>query len=203
MSNSKIHLSPKELELVRNADLLLTKNIIIEKVYELFGSVARGVQQLIEEKPIPFPQEILIQSPKISKGENYKGLPYVMLDYPRCFGKENSFAIRSFFWWGNFFSVTLHLKGIYKEKYLPELKKNIELLRKENFFIASSEDEWNHVIEPEHYFPMKAMDSLNAGNLLADKVFLKLSSKLELEHWNDSEEMLLNIYRMIFIALGY
>jgi len=203
MTSAKIHLSAKELELVKNADLLLTKNTIIEKVFELFGLVGHEVRDMIAQKPIPLPQEILIQSPKISRGENYKGLPYVMLDYPRCFGKENSFAIRCFFWWGNFFSVTLHLKGIYKEKYLPELRKNIELLRKENFFIASSEDEWNHVIEPVHYFPMKAMDSLNAGNLLADKVFLKLSSKLELEHWNDSEEKLLNMYRMIFIALGY
>lgn len=203
MSASKIHLSPKELDLVKNADLLLTKNIIIEKVFELFGAVAHEVRDLIEQKPIDLPKEVLVQSPKISRGENYKGLPYVMLDYPRCFGKDDSFAIRTFFWWGNFFSVTLHLKGIYKEKYIPEIGKRIDLLKVGNFFIASSDDEWNHIIESEHYFPLKAIESLNAEILLADKVFLKLSSKLELEHWNDSEEMLLNIYRMIFKALGY
>jgi len=203
MSASKIHLSPKELELVKNADILLTKNIIIDKVFELFGAVAHEVRDMIEQRPIDLPKEVLIQSPKISKGENYKGLPYVMLDYPRCFGKEDSFAIRAFFWWGNFFSVTLHLKGSYKEKFLPALKNNIPILRKENFLIAASEDEWNHAIEPGQYSSMNAIAGPNAEMILADKVFLKLSSKLELEHWNNSEEMLLNIYRVIFKALGY
>ena len=55
-------------------------------------------------------------SPKISKGENYRGLPYVMLDYPRLFGREEVLAIRTFFWWGHGFSVTLHLKGGYRER---------------------------------------------------------------------------------------
>ena len=48
----------------------------------------------INGKPDFLPAEMLFHSPKISKGENYKGLPYVMLDYPRCFGKTDIFAIR-------------------------------------------------------------------------------------------------------------
>jgi len=203
MNAAKIHLSSKELDLVKNADLLLTKNIIIDKVFELFGAVAHEVRDIIAQKPIDLPKEVLVQSPKISRGENYKGLPYVMLDYPRCFGKEDSFAIRSFFWWGNYFSVTLHLKGIYKKRFIPEIGKNVELLKKADFYIASSEDEWKHEIESEHYSHINAIESPSAEKILADKVFLKLSSKLELEHWNDSEEMLLNIYRVIFKALGY
>ena len=54
---------------------------------------------------------IVQSTPKIAKGENYLQLPYVLLDYPRCFDKENIFAIRTMFWWGNFFSITLHLSG--------------------------------------------------------------------------------------------
>ena len=37
MSPAKIQLSVEELQLVQNAQWLLTKNIIIEKVYTLFG----------------------------------------------------------------------------------------------------------------------------------------------------------------------
>ncbi len=34
-----------------------------------------------------------------------------MLDYPRAFGRDSIFACRTFFWWGRFFSLTLHLAG--------------------------------------------------------------------------------------------
>ena len=70
------------------------------------------------------PEVIKTSTPKISKGENYKDLPYVMLDYPRCFQKEKTIAIRTFFWWGNFFSINLQLSGEYKEQALPSLQSN-------------------------------------------------------------------------------
>ena len=69
------------------------------------------------------PAEVAEISPKISKGENYNGLPYVMFDYPRFFTKENVFAVRTFFWWANYFSVTLHLKGEYKEMFAETIFK--------------------------------------------------------------------------------
>src|SRR5688500_20050079 len=114
MDLAKIQLSQEELVLVQNADWLLTKNRIIGKVYEMFGMLVADVQMMPEKNSVLLP-EIFAASPKISKGENYMGLPYVMLDYPRCFGKSDTFAIRTMFWWGNFFSVTLHLKGRYKK----------------------------------------------------------------------------------------
>lgn len=45
MSAAKVTLSPKELELVNNADWILTKNHIIQKVNELFSSLANGYRQ--------------------------------------------------------------------------------------------------------------------------------------------------------------
>src|SRR5262245_51174126 len=114
MNRAKIQLSADELSLVQNAAWLLTKNNIIDKVFELFGEVATGAGELLKEAADWLPKETFVQSPKISKGEKYLGLPYVMLDYPRMFSREDVFAIRTFFWWGNFFSVTLHIKGKYK-----------------------------------------------------------------------------------------
>ena len=125
---TKIHLSADELQLVQNAQLLLTKNTIIEKVYALFGELASELQQSSIYATRNLPAELLTLGPKISRGEKYKGLPYVMLDYPRCFGKEDIFAVRTFFWWGNFFSVTLHLKGKYQQLFIPYLQKQTALL---------------------------------------------------------------------------
>ena len=126
--DAKIQLSPAEMDLVCNADLLLTKNAIIDKVYLIFGDVAEQVRS------------DLGPSPKISRGENYLGLPWVMLDYPRLFGKEDTLATRVFFWWGNFFSITLHLKGIYKEQCKQNILDNLPLLEKYGFHVCISND---------------------------------------------------------------
>src|SRR5580693_8742254 len=123
MNSAKIHLSADELLLVKNGEWILTKNLIIGKVYALFGTLAEHLQNQINGSDLP--GQIGIISAKISKGENYNGLPYVMLDCPRLFTQQNVFSIRTFFWWGNYFSVTLHLKGEFQQIFEEAIKKKI------------------------------------------------------------------------------
>ncbi len=78
---ANVKLSKDELELVTNAELILTKNRIIQKVYELFGELSIAYRELSKD----LDEDLLHIPPKISKGENYLGLPWVMLDYPRNF----------------------------------------------------------------------------------------------------------------------
>src|ERR1700761_6820389 len=149
MNGAKIQLSAEESELVRNAEWVLTKNNIIQKVYALFGMVAEEMQKLLLLHPVP--DEVYNSSPKIARGENYSGLPYVMLDYPRFFSSQDVFAIRTFFWWGNYFSITLHLKGSYTVWAVDQVKNNFELLKSSGFYLATSSDEWQHDLHQEHY----------------------------------------------------
>src|SRR3989337_3789488 len=128
MDTAKIRLSPEEAALVIRADWILTKNSIIQKTKQLLASLQTEQQHLLLSSSSLFPEEIINSSPKISKGENYKGLPYLVLDYPRYFNKEDAFAIRILFWWGNFFSGTLHLSGIYKKKYEEKIIRSFESL---------------------------------------------------------------------------
>src|SRR5438105_15186190 len=114
MDRAKIRLSSKEMELVTNADWILTKNTIIEKTKILFGELQEVMTSTFN--PVAANDYTRVP-PKISKGENYRGLPYLILDYPRLFEKENILAIRTMFWWGNFFSITLHLAGSYKKQH--------------------------------------------------------------------------------------
>src|SRR5688572_24832334 len=104
----KIQLSPDELVMITDTTWILAKQRIIKKVYELFAVVAEDFKLALTVSD-PFPTGISQQSAKISKGENYLSLPYVMLDYPSAFSKTGICAVRTMFWWGNFFSITLHL----------------------------------------------------------------------------------------------
>lgn len=183
-NETKVSLSGFELQLVTDANIILTKNNIIKKVVELFGQLITAYQE--EPLLIKLPAEVLIQPAKISKGENYMSLPYVMLDYPKCFGKEDVFAIRTFFWWGNFFSITLHLKGVYKEKYQQKICIAISQNQLSNSWINNNSVEWEHHLSDSY-------DNIN--NLLQTKTIqensvLKIVSIIKLDDWNNAEEFL-------------
>ncbi|HEY4876854.1 MAG TPA: hypothetical protein VIH86_14845 [Puia sp.] len=199
MNAAKIQLSPDELLLVQNGQWILTKNTIIQKVYHLFGSLAEEMKNATAKNNLP--AEVLQTTPKISKGENYKGLPYVMLDYPRLFTKENVFAVRTFFWWANYFSITLHLKGMYKEKFIESIQKNIFLLTENNFYLSITEDEWHHDIDEENYILLNDLkDDLKQKPFLQSSV-LKISAKINLDKWNESESRLLHLYNVVLKSL--
>src|SRR5437868_14845354 len=125
MKNTNVELSKNELELVTNADVILTKNSIIEKVYALFGLLSEEYKIILLQHSHHLPAEIFNKAPKIYKGEQYQSLPYVMMDYPRCFYKDDVFAIRSFFWWGNYFSITLQLSGQYLKMFADNITKHL------------------------------------------------------------------------------
>lgn len=95
MKEAKIQFSPAEMELMCSAEVILTKNKALQKVKELMEEV----QEEMLEYSSNFHFDVFQVSPKISKGENYLGLPYLVLDYPRNFASDNTFAIRTMFWW--------------------------------------------------------------------------------------------------------
>jgi hypothetical protein len=178
---ANVKLSAAELELVTNAQFILTKNAIITKVYELFGQLAESYTDQINGSNI-FTESILKIPPKISKGENQEGLPWVMLDYPRLFKAEETLAIRSFFWWGNFCSITLQLKGNYAERFKLELKANSSrLTANENWFLCCNEDEWLHHFREDNYRPLSSFTQEE----IKDLPFIKLAKKIPLQEWDN------------------
>lgn len=181
---AKVSLSGFELNLVSDANIILTKNTIIKKVVQLFGQLNTAYKH--EPLLLKLPSEVLLQPAKISKGENYKGLPYIMLDYPRCFGKEDVFAIRTFFWWGNFFSITLHLKGIYKEQYQQKIFNAISNNQLNGSFINTNSAEWEHYLSDSYKIISSSLHTVT----LQENAVLKLVSKIELKEWELAEEFL-------------
>jgi len=111
-------LSKYEMELVRDTEVILTKNRILKKVGSMFALLS---EELANDAKGQLPNELIMVPAKVSRGENYGGLPYLILDYPRNFKKEDTFAIRVLFWWGNFFSITLHLSGSHQKKNICRL----------------------------------------------------------------------------------
>lgn len=181
--SANVSLSAFEHQLVTDAAWILTKNRIIGKVFVMFGKLSEQYQAhaLLQQ----LPAETLLASPKISKGENYEGLPYVMLDYPRCFGRENVLAIRTFFWWGNFFSITLQLKGMYLEQFRSNIQQQLSAASYNNAWINVSEEEWMHHFRNDN---MQAIR--NYGTDFSEKKLLKIAFQHSFSEWEHAENLL-------------
>ena len=202
---AKVQLSKEEMALVSDPAWILTKNSIMERAVQLMAELSYRyepelavLKRLVELEPAGSIPPANWDRPKISKGENYQGLPYVVLDQPRLFGKEHILAIRTMFWWGHYFMVTLHLKGRMQELFADSLKWHAKELAATGFHVAMSGDEWEHELEGDNYRLLQA-DSINKGEAYP---FIKLSAKCSLDRWNDSPEILFGLFRTLVRALG-
>jgi hypothetical protein len=176
-------LTSDELRLVTNAEVLLTKNKIIRIVYDLLGAMAGEYKEILVADGLVTLNE---KEGKISRGENYKGLPYVILDYPRKFARVDTFAIRTLFWWGNFFSITLQLSGEYLNEYKSKIEEAIGKDQLDGWYYGCGEDPWEHHFEDDNYRPIIA----GKINLSANLSYLKISKKIPLNQWDEAETFL-------------
>lgn len=175
MQGSKISLSAAEAALVCDAEIILTKNSVIQKAVALLA----GVQEEVCLSSHRFPS-----SPKISKGENYLGLPYAVLDYPRIANGDDLLFIRSFFWWGKFFSSTLQIAGCYKANHLLNTAESYDALASKNYFIGINNDPWQHHFEANNYRKISELSKEEFHHLLKEQPHIKIAARWPLTEWN-------------------
>ena len=190
MDAAKIRLSPEEAALVLQSEWILTKNGIVKKARCLLERVQENIIGYSDQHMGIFPKEVIAISPKISKGENYKGLPWLMLDYPRYFDKENFFAIRTMFWWGNFFSTTLHISGKYKERCTATIIQSYDKLSTDQVYTCINPEQWHHHLEKENYLPVTDFSLPEFTEEVQKRSFIKLSKKISLLQWDQAITLL-------------
>ena len=193
------YLTPDEASLVENASWLLIKHRIIGKVYGVFGALSETYSGLLEEYAEFIPREVTAVPPKIYRGEHYRQLPYVMLDLPRFFQHDDTFAIRTFFWWGNSFSIHLLLGGKYKTMYEERLESHIKERSLDNWYIGVSEDPWQHHFEQDNYMPVngaeKQIRSIHNGN------YIKLGRWHPVTDWKGAFAFFIASYKQLLESL--
>ena len=197
MMQTKIQLLPAEMELVSSPDIILTKNAILQKIKSFLEALQVRQLDIIKQYSSNFPEEVLKITPKISRGENYKGLPWLVLDNPRHFQHNNIFAIRTMFWWGNFFSITLHLSGKYKSDLLNKIAESFSLLKKDDFYIYAGQKEWEHDFDPDFYKKISAATAGELEKIFSQNNFLKLAIKFPIDSLETIEDKLCRNYELL------
>ena len=188
-SEANLILSETELLFVQDKQFILAKQHIISVVFDMFSILSKNLQPYIKSGNIKLPGEMLYAVPKIYKGEQYINFPYVMFDYPAIFSKESIIAIRHMFWWSNFFSVTLHVSGVYKEEYQQSINKNIEL-SDEELYVCVNDNQWQHHFEDSNYVLVSSKNARERAALIEKQSFLKIAIRFPISDWKN---MLINL----------
>lgn len=197
----QIYFNPKEVNYIRDQDFLITKRKITDKIFSLLVGVQDTIAPILEKYSSKIPKKVLTIAGKISKGENYKDLPYLILDYPRYFKKHNTFAFRTMFWWGNYFSITLHLQGESLHLLKDNMINKIAYLGENNYYICINDTPWEYHFEQDNYIPLVSLPKERIEAIFQDHEFIKISTRIELEEFSQLNNKVADFVETMLSAL--
>ncbi len=172
MQKNAIKLTNHQLKLASDIDYPITKQQVISLFTDLFQELGKLQQQTVYHVPAEIGKDY-----KITKGENYGQLPYLVIDYPRISNKDFGILMRTMFWWGKYFSFNLYVKmdAIQVIDY-AKLKKVKDTL------VYTGNNLWEQDLDDAAY------ETISNANKPNDTGYLKLSKKLSIDQY----ERLLN-----------
>jgi hypothetical protein len=175
--------SKMELELVNNRLFFETKASVMAKVFDLLNEMSVVLERLIKEHQNIIPDGALSSSPKISRGENYQGFPWMVLDYPRLFSSQQTFAFRTLFWWGHSWIFTFQLSGDCWRQFALVLWEQLPHLANNDYRIACGLNPWIHDPDDSSFLPVSEEIFRNAALMkkLRDQPYFKMAAKWPFE----------------------
>jgi hypothetical protein len=162
------------------------KHEVMQKTNVLLNSLGQKLGQLEVLHPLP-----LNANYKISKGENYQLMPYMVLDYPQLKDKAFKMVLRTMFWWGHHFSCQLIMQTACIN--LDAVALNLAGLRKTS--ILTDSDIWNHDATSTNYTKLKHLNTEQVRQILEQQPYLKLISTHPIETFNNFEERAMKQYK--------
>ena len=106
------------------------------------------------------------------------------------------------FWWGHFFSVTLHVSGRFAMQCAPALAGGFDSLKKNGFCCCVNEDPWKHHFEWDNYKPVKEMDAMEFEKRLSEKAFIKIAKQIPLKAWDNAASEMADDFALLVQLTG-
>lgn len=192
---SKVALSAFELELVANCSWLYAKRAILDKTALVLGRVANSIRPTYDAlRAEPGASEPWL-SPKLSRGEAYESLPWLMLDFPREFRGTDWLAIRHFFGWGQGFTVSLLLRGRYLKHAIAHMNTHLPAWQSEGWAMIVSGDPWQHGWKPASQRLLQELAPKDVLALVQQLGFLQIRKHLPVQNWAGAEDFMRDMHR--------
>ncbi len=174
-----IQFDDKESDLMFNRELFPLKRQVNQKLYTLFEQIKTSLKDTVQHKQFIFPSGTDSETGKISQGENFQAYPWVMLDFPKLFSKQDIFAFRTLFWYGHYFSFSLVLGGRSAEYYLPIFIKNKNTIFGRSLYFSTHEDPWQHDITSENSHLLDEIADDHIKKLVQQNGYLKITGRIQ------------------------
>lgn len=189
----------KDFSYLENEEFLLKKRGISNQIISLLSNTERALKDVVEKSDFQFPENTFLKSGKISKGENYKGLPFFVLDYPRLYSSENIFAFRSMIWWGNEISFSLLLSG----ESINHFKTKLESFYKEKgYYLCVNDTPWEYHFHTSNFQPVSSFSKTQFQNEIRKRKFFKVALKYSLDQINDIPNLAVTSFKSIIYHLS-
>ncbi len=177
--------SSEEIELLQNSEMFVLKRKIFEKLSQQAGCVIDSLKAANHKNGFKFPDYVNLTNGKISKGENYEQLPWMMIDFPFYFSKQKSFAFRTFIGWSKGVTCSLLLTGECLNHYEGVLRNNLQMLNNMNVGFCEHPHPWVHNFDCNQQNFVEHLDSARVAAHISHHDYIKLSCFLpmsEIEH---------------------
>lgn len=174
-------LSEREQKIINDSEFLKTKLAVFSKFSSLFENVREKQKEVVSNSDYLFQPNIDVLNGKIFRGENYKSLPYLVLDHPKLYSKSDTFSFRTIFLWGNYFTSSIHIEGHSLNSFRSIIMNNITSLLDNEIYICINKTPWEYYFENDNY---RILTKDNIDHI-KDAKFLKLGKKLTLEKYYD------------------
>jgi len=186
MQDTNLEITGGELAAMQDTSFFDVKAAVMKKISAALAGLKDQISENVSQYERQSPGHVFDHPGKISRGENYRGYPYLVLDYPRNFNRDEVFAYRCMFWWGHHFSYTLHVSGSYYEKATDNFIRNYSMLKLDDVFVCVNAQPWEYHFETGNFLPASQVDPVK---LLEGKTgsgrFIKLSLRTGLHRWNE------------------
>lgn len=181
------HFSSEELSFIGDTQFPLLKLEAMEKVKLMLQELG----SLMLSEPI-LPATTKPVNYKISRGESYKKLPYMILDVPQLTSQNLHRAGRIMFWWGKYFMLMY-----YWDQTIESCNKLLADMRQlKNNYILIGEDIWSNDIEEAQW---KECSTITDNDFLALKTqkIIKLAALLPIKDYAFLGDAAVNFYSQI------
>lgn len=194
--DSKILLSKDEIRVLREEAFFRVKRTVTEKFFHQLAETVQAIKSTSHFDKIHFPEGTDITTGKISKGENYLGLPFIILDFPRFFSQEKIFTFRTMIWWGNFASCTLMISDSVSSSAKRKFQKNFVAFKGKGIFLCVNESPWHHHFGKENFVALHSLSLKEAALILKKQEFLKVATKIPLNQINRLQKFSVESFEM-------
>jgi hypothetical protein len=199
MNRPKVHFSDRERELMENTEVILTKNVVLQKVKLLLEGLQQKQMAFVREGAAGISYFSIM--PKISRGEQYEGLPWLILDYPRYFDGEDTLTVRTMFWWGHFFSSTLQASGEPLARFRNRLPHYYGILSAQEYYCGIHTNPWIHHFGEDNYTSMQLMKEQDF-NALINREHIKIARRWPLSSWPVAQDQLFESWKTLLGIAG-